>query len=96
MTRYKAALFAPDGEYVTDYPRATIEAVQAALADQGSRWYFYPFHAVIVDHGRVTTGSQRIVDAAEPFEDLRGVTLRTFGRIIAATPEATLRAILED
>lgn len=94
MTRYKAALFAPDGEYVTDHPRATIAAVQEALADQGSRWYFYPFHVVIVDHGP-TSDRQRVIDAAEPFEDLRGVTLRTFARTIAATPEPTLRAILE-
>jgi hypothetical protein len=63
MTQYKAVLFAPDGDWVTDYAgSASVEEVQELVADQGSRWYFYPFSAVTVDHGALTTASQRLVD----------------------------------
>lgn len=93
-TQYKALLVAPDGAWVTDYRESeTIEEVQLRLADQGSRWYFYPFHAVITDRGS-TRDTQRIVDAAEPFEYMRGRTIRTFAATIAALPESTLEAIL--
>jgi hypothetical protein len=94
MTEYRALLVAADGSWVTDHSRDTVEEVQEALADQGSRWYFYPFHAVITDRGRLTRPSQRIVDAAEPFEHLRGTTIRTFTQTIAATPESELEAII--
>jgi hypothetical protein len=63
--RYKAVLFATDGAWTTDYyDSESIEDVQEQLANQGSRWFFYPFEAVIVDHGALTTGKQRIVDSA--------------------------------
>lgn len=94
MATYKAVLFAPDGDWVIDHSRKTVEEVQEALCDQGSRWYFYPFHAVIRDNGRLTRETQRIVDAAWPFEDLRGRTIRTFGHLIAETPDDELEAIL--
>ena len=52
---YKAILFSSDGEdYVTDYHGCnTIEEVEELLANQGSRWYFYPWEFVIVDYGDV-------------------------------------------
>lgn len=94
MTTYKAVLFAPDGEWVTDFRESeSIADVEEALADMGSRWYFYPFHGVIRDNG-MTTSSQRLVSAAYPFEDMTGRTIRTFGRMIADVPESTLEAIL--
>lgn len=63
MTKmYRAILFSPDGEdFVTDYPRETVDEVWDALADSGSRWYFYPICAVIRD-GAVIGKSKRIVD----------------------------------
>lgn len=92
---YKAVLFAPDGDWVTDYrDSATIEDVEERLADQGSRWYFYPFHGVIVDHGGLTTDTQRLVSAAEPFEYMKGRTIRSFGKMIAEVPEPVLQDIL--
>lgn len=94
MSGYKAVLFAPDGDWVTDHRADTVDEVHERLADQGSRWFFYPFVAVIVDHGAVTTATQRIVDVAEPWEDMKGVTIRTFGRMLADTPTETLAAIL--
>ena len=92
---YKAVLFAPDGDWVTDYRESeSIEAVEEALCDQGSRWYFYPFHAVIRDNGSLTTSRQRLVSAAMPFEDMQGRTIKTFARMLADTPEENIEAIL--
>jgi hypothetical protein len=92
--KYKAILFAPDGDWTTDHARDTVEEVYDALADQGSRWYFYPFHGVIRDNGSLTRASQRLVSAAYPFEDMKGRSVKTFGRMLAETPENELEAIL--
>lgn len=73
---YQAILFAPDGDYVTDHEHETIEQVENALADQGSRWYFYPLEAVITADGPLRD-SQRLVSVAEPLEHLKGRTIRT-------------------
>jgi hypothetical protein len=92
---YKAILFAADGDWVTDYAETeTVAEVEERLADQGSRWYFYPFHAVIRDHGPLTTSRQRIVADLTPFGDMEGRTIRTFARMIAETPEEELDAII--
>lgn len=66
MTRYKAALVALDGGYVTDFLRDDVDAVQAELADMGSRWFFYPVACVIESaHDRYTDAREaRIVDGA--------------------------------
>jgi hypothetical protein len=88
MTTYKSVQFAPDGDWIVDYRGcSSVEEVWDLVADQGSRWYFYPFPAVIVDRGDLTKGTQRIVDACWPFEYLRGRTIRTMGREIAEHPE---------
>lgn len=93
--KYKAVLFAPDGDWVTDYGNSdSIEDVQERLADQGSRWFFYPFHAVIVDKGGYTTKTQRLVDVAWPFENMKGKTIKGFGQTIASLPEWIVEAIL--
>jgi hypothetical protein len=95
MTYYKAVLFAADGDWVTDYRNCeSVEEVQLKLAEQGSRWYFYPFHAVIRDNGGLVRRTQRIVDAAYPFEEMKGCTIKTFSRMIADTPDEELLAIL--
>lgn len=93
---YKAVLFAPDGEWVTDYRWcASVSVVEAALADQGSRWIFYPFHGVIRESGSaLTSGRSRLVSVAWPFEHMRGRTVATFGRMLAAMTEAELEEIV--
>lgn len=92
---YKAVLFAPDGDWVTDFRGSdTIEGVQEDLSDMGSRWYFYPYHAVIVDHGSVTTDSQHIVDAAEPFEDMSGLAIKTMARFLRSLSREAHEVIL--
>jgi hypothetical protein len=92
--KYKAVLFSLDGDWVTDHRRGTIEAVEGALADQGSRWYFYPFHAVIIDHGQLTTKRQRLVSVAEPFEDFKGKSISTFKGFLGTCSDEFFQAVL--
>lgn len=51
-TLYQIILFAPDGDYVTDYEGTKDEALDQ-LVDSGSNWYFYPFSFLIKNHGEV-------------------------------------------
>lgn len=87
MTAYQAVLISPDGDdYVTDHRAATVAEVWELVANQGSRWYFYPIPFVVTAGG---TGIERkrIVAAPDGFEHLRGVTVRTAMREIANDPE---------
>jgi hypothetical protein len=48
--KYQAVLFAPDGDYVTDFHgKDTVREVWDCIADMGSRWVFYPFCCVGTD-----------------------------------------------
>ena len=47
VTTYQAVLVAADGDYVTDHEYDTPDEVLEAIGNQGSRWIFYPFGAVI-------------------------------------------------
>jgi hypothetical protein len=53
--KYKAILFHPEGDYVTDFRSATINEVWEKLADMGSRWVFYPIAFVATDKTIVDT-----------------------------------------
>lgn len=92
-TRYIAALFALDGEYVIDPASAsdTIEGVDRFLGNMGSRWYFYPVPVIIRDHP-VIHDTARIVNAPVYPDwlaaDINGRTLRVAGRIIAGNADA--------
>lgn len=77
MQKYKAVLFALDGDWTVDYPGSTKEEVKEQLANKGSRWYFYPLEGVILDKGGLTTQNQRLVDAAPPIEFLKGKAIKT-------------------
>ena len=95
--KYKACLFSPDGDWVTDYRGCeTIQEVWDNLADMGSRWFFYPFHTVIRDNGLVTTHLKRIVEAGEPFADLAGCTIQTFAKMLKEHPQDELTALWGD
>ena len=82
---YKAILFSFDGGYVTDHKADTIQGVWDKIADQGSRWFFYPFSFVIKDLPGGTLHTQRIVDAPDfPYLDaLKGLNIRNAGKSIA-------------
>ena len=94
MVKYKAILFAVDGDWVTDCKGNTKEEVIEQLANKGSRWFFYPFEGIIRDYG-ITTSNQRVVDMAPPLEYLAGKSIRTLKRIIMAIPENTIASLLE-
>jgi len=95
VTRYKAILFAPDGDWVTDYRDCkTIAEVEDKLADQGSRWYFYQFHGVIVDHGPVVTRAQRLVSCAPPFSQWKGCRISTLSKVIEDLTDDELRMLI--
>jgi hypothetical protein len=85
-----AVLFAPDGEYVTDYHDSeSVEVVTERLADQGSKWYFYPFEIVVLDKGwesRTDLWSQRIVDIWEPLTYFKGRRVSTFRQYLIDNP----------
>lgn len=96
MKGYKAVLFAPDGDWVTDFKRYTKEEVMEQLADRGSRWLFYPLEAIIYDRGVATSGRQRIVDAPVPLNKCIGETIKAVSRIIANTELTTILYGKED
>jgi hypothetical protein len=83
MTEYKAVLIAPDGDWVTDFRECeSIDEVYDRLNDMGSRWFFYPFHGVIIDHGGLTTSRQRLVSVAPPLEEFKGKTVKTLSKYL--------------
>lgn len=77
MQKYKAVLFALDGDWVVDCSGSTKEEVRERLANKGSRWYFYPLEGIILDKGGLTNRDQRLVDAAPPIEFLKGKAIKT-------------------
>jgi hypothetical protein len=96
MAKYQAVLFATDGDWVTDYRDCESPAeVNDRLADQGSRWFFYPYGFVVRSRGGFTTSRQRIVDGPECFAYLFGRTIGTVSRELANLPLATHEALLE-
>jgi len=93
MKEYKAILFAPDGDWVTDFTSSSIEEVIGKLCDRGSLWYFYPFEGVIVNHG-VTRSNQFIVNMAPPFHFLKGKSIKTASTFIGKLPLKNLKELL--
>lgn len=61
--KYKAILFSPDGEWVTDCAGDTIADVCEQVADMGSRWIFYPYPLIIKYNYGYTNARMRIVSS---------------------------------
>lgn len=79
--KYKAVLFSPDGEFVTDHRgRETVGDVWEAINDQGSKWFFYPVCFVATE--------KTIKAAPEGFERLQGKRIKTVRKLFAAEYEA--------
>lgn len=89
MPKYKAVLFAPDGDWVTDFRGCdTKKEVIEQLANRGSRCFFYPYDGVIIDKlSAITTAKQRIVDMPPPFSFLIGKSIGTASKYIKASTE---------
>ena len=69
-SNYKAILFHPDGDYVTDFrDSSTKQEVWDSIVDMGGRWIFYPICFVGTD--------KTIVDTPEGLEHLKGKRIET-------------------
>lgn len=88
---YKAILFAPDGEFVTDYEAGSIAEVWQRIEDGGSRWYFYPFPFVITADERLLE-RKRILASPHGLEMCTGRTVRKVQRFIESNSETLLSA----
>lgn len=76
--KYKALLFHPDGDYVTDFrDRDTIEEVWDEIADMGSRWFFYPLCFVATD--------KTIADAPDQLRGMKGKRISTIQKYFRDT-----------
>ena len=73
---YTGLLIALDGHYVTDYEGKTVDEVIEKLANRGSRWYFYPFEAVI-KVSNASIENRKLIDVAPPLEDFKGKKVKT-------------------
>jgi len=82
MATYKAVLFSVDGDYVTDFPRETIGQVREALADRGSRWYFFPYEGVIRGDTSTILLRRKLVDVAPELEEFKGCYVKTVARVL--------------
>ena len=82
---YRAILFAPDGDYVTDFPRKTESEVISELENMGSKWFFYPFYGII----KTTNGVSKLkrVDMMYPLGELSGKTIVNIQRWFAENQE---------
>ena len=67
--KYRALLFHPEGDYVTDFRSTTKQDVWERIADMGSRWIFYPIPFVATD--------KTIVDVPDGLEHLKGKRIKT-------------------
>jgi hypothetical protein len=66
---YKAILFSPDGEFVTDFKSDSVQDVWEKVCDMGSKWIFYPIVFVATD--------KTISDCPEGLEHLKGKRIKT-------------------
>lgn len=74
---YKAVLFHPEGDHVTDFEqRKNIDQVWDELNNMGSRWFFYPLYFV-------ASNKNRIVDTPEGMEFLKYKSVQTVRNYLA-------------
>lgn len=71
---YKATLFHPEGDSVTDFRRDTKEEVWNEVANMGSRWIFYPIVVV--------TTEQTVVDAPAGLKFFIGKRVKTLRKFL--------------
>jgi hypothetical protein len=86
---YKAILFSPGGDWVTDCSGQTKEEVWDRVADLGSRWIFYPYIAIIKDKGH-TNSFQRICEVYTEYDSslswIKGKAIRTIQAYLSKNP----------
>ena len=72
---YKLILLAEDGDYVVEKSQKTVDDCCKQSANMGSRWYFYPFHFIIKDNGKVSL-NQRIIEPPDQIDFLKRKSLK--------------------
>jgi len=90
--KFKAILFAPDGEFVTDYKGDTVEEVSNLINDGGSRWIFYPFCFIIKDEGCFST-NLRIIESCEMLPQFKNCTISTVRKFFYKHGDALVTAM---
>lgn len=68
---YKAYLFHPEGDYVTDCKSEDLETTRYAVANLGSKWIFYPIVMIVDEQGT-------IVETAYSLEHWKGEQITDF------------------
>lgn len=81
---YKLLLMAPDGAHVTEGTDKgyTVDECCDISANMGSRWYFYPFHFVIKDKGRVIDDNQRVIQPPDGLDNLKGLSVKSVKKFL--------------
>ena len=75
MKNYKAILFHPEGDYVSDFTdRKEIQEVWEEVSEMGSRWIFYPIPFVATN--------KTIVDTIEGLEWMKGKRITTIQKFL--------------
>ena len=71
---YRAILFHPEGDFVSDFNRDTKEDVWSEINDMGSRWIFYPIPFVATD--------KTIIDTLPELYFLKGKRIKTVAKML--------------
>ena len=93
--KYRAVLFHPSGDYVTDFPSDNKQEIWENLCDMGSKWIFYPIPVIISDTHRNTLDC-RIVDMAEGMEYMKRKKLKTFQSLLKKEWDIRPQEICDD
>ena len=93
--KYKAVLFAPDGNWVTDFKGNTKEDVIDQLAHKGSYWFFYILEGIILNKGH-TTHNQRLISLTPNMpQEFVGKSIKTISRWLGSLSEEELLVMLD-
>lgn len=87
MKTYNLVCIAPDGEHVTECRNKTFDECVKQSEDMGSRWYFYPFHAITTPAGR------KVVDV--PYEEIKHMEGKSLTKLKDLIATGALNYILE-
>ena len=79
--KYKAILFHPAGDYVTDFPANTKEEVWDMVSNSGSRWIFYPIPFVI-SNSDTRYDDAIIVSCPEGMEYMKRKKVKTLVKVL--------------
>jgi len=74
---YRSLQISADGEaYIFDY-EGDKKQIWSSVADQGSKWFFYPLPFIVKNEYGMDFQYKRIIEACNGLEFLQGKTIRT-------------------